>query len=129
MGTLFSLFLAAYLFFYPLPTEALLALPGLGLLMISFSLLTGLVFFLLKGMAWAPLQKGEQNLSPRLLETAKKDKKLLFLYGLIAFLCFGGCFLAFQLLFFVFGPLLLSWPHGSFFWAFLWTLFIAFLIE
>jgi hypothetical protein len=87
-ATLFSLALAALFWFFPLEGNVNWVIVALS---IPFLIITPLLF----AFAWTPLQKGEQNMTPRLLEMVSQDKKLgwgaawLLLFPLISLALFG----------------------------------------
>lgn len=71
MGTLFSLFLALYLFFNPLAESE--TTPYLQLIIGTFAILSLLTLQLLLIFGWAPLGKAEENFTWRVLEMQQKD--------------------------------------------------------
>ena len=73
-ATLFSILLALILGFIPVQ-NGLSA--SFGWILIAFSIALLLSLPLIYAAAWTPLQKGEQNITPRLIERASRDKQLL----------------------------------------------------
>lgn len=76
IGTFFSLIIAILLYIYPLPAEAVTNSPYLAVTMFviaAFFILTQTAITL---FAWTPLQKTEQNLTPRVMEAFKHDRNL-----------------------------------------------------
>lgn len=73
IGTLFSILVAAFVIFYPYLGDATLYATILSIAMIA----TGVIFLLIVPIglvfSWLPLQKAEQNATPRILEMYRKD--------------------------------------------------------
>lgn len=90
IGTLFSILIAGFIFVSPL-TDEKLNTTFLSLVMIA----TGIVFLLIRPLgvafSWLPLQKAEQNATPRILEMYRKDVHLglssawLSIFSLVSF--------------------------------------------
>lgn len=98
VGTLFSIILAVLLWFDPhthemgigMPTRAIMILSSLSFLLL---LPIGLMF------AWLPLQKAEQNSTPRILEMFRKDKHVLIASGWIVIFALSTFVLASDLIY------------------------------
>src|SRR5262249_48876860 len=73
-ATLFSILLAFILGFIPLQNDLS---ASLGWVLVAFSIALLLSLPLIYASAWTPLQKGEQNITPRLIERVSRDKQLL----------------------------------------------------
>lgn len=79
MATLLSLIIAIYLYFNPLPQFAEHAfLFGISIIAVSTFVL--FLFFFIITWSFTPLQKTEQNSTPRLFGLLKKDKHLFGIY-------------------------------------------------
>lgn len=87
--TLFSLFIGALIWFLPLNGNIVEGL-GIAFILIPLFLLTTLIFAW--GLAWGPLQKGEQNITPRLLDMFGRDKNLKI--SVLVLSCFPAVSLA-----------------------------------
>ncbi|MBA3815420.1 MAG: hypothetical protein H0X29_02675 [Parachlamydiaceae bacterium] len=76
IGTFFSILLAAFIVFNPFVGEANLNATVLSIAMLA----TGILFLLMLpasiAFSWLPLQKAEQNATPRILEMYRKDAHL-----------------------------------------------------
>lgn len=92
IGTLFSLVVALFIVFRPLPVENISNLNMLGIILIIISILFILVQTLITLYAWGPIQKAEQNLTPHIAEIFKSDRNLrytnllLFLFLIVTYL-------------------------------------------
>lgn len=90
-ATLFSLIIALALWFFPLSGDLTYAL---SVIFITFPAILLLIMPLIYASAWLPLQKGEQNLTPRLIEMFSHDRTLrltaaaVFLFPLLSIALF-----------------------------------------
>lgn len=75
-GTFFSLIIAIFLYIKPLPAEAITNSTYLAMTMFIVAALFVITQTAITIFAWAPLQKTEQNLTPRIMEAFKHDRNL-----------------------------------------------------
>lgn len=89
--TLIAIVLAMLLFFNPFGSNELLNPTNLSIGIILIGTFFLFIPILTRLMAWGPLQKAEQNLTPRVLDMWRMDRKLrifnlwLFIFPLISF--------------------------------------------
>lgn len=76
IGTLFSVIIAILLYVFPLPTESVANSTFFAATLFIVSTLFIITQTAITIFAWAPIQKTEQNLTPRLMETFKHDSNL-----------------------------------------------------
>ncbi len=85
IGTLFSIVIGLYLFFNPLPKDALENSALFSVLMVIISVLFVFTQTLITVFAWSPLQAISLQLSPRVIDSFIKDKNLRLTNSLILF--------------------------------------------
>lgn len=85
IAILFSILASIFLIFKPLPHENLPGTTAIGGIIIFVALVLFFLFFFTLTHAFSPLQKVEQNSTPRLMGLLKKDKHLLGSYCWMAF--------------------------------------------
>ncbi len=78
LGTLLSIFIAAMLLWMPLYKELSASINTIALLFLGLSFLFPILGAVVNALSWSGLQKVEQNLTPRFLETYNKDKALRY---------------------------------------------------
>lgn len=76
IGTLFSIVIALLLYLYPLPEKLEVNYSLIGTILFIVASLFVINQTALTVYAWAPLQKMEQNLTPRVFAIFKKDRNL-----------------------------------------------------
>jgi len=74
IGTIFSVLAVLLFWLNPYPSDMNFSTGSIEIFMIGGSLLFLLVAFLGNMLAWSPLQKVEQNLTPYILEMFRKDR-------------------------------------------------------
>lgn len=83
MGTIISLIIAVFLLFHPLAQTAVEHSNILGAIFVLSSTAMLLLYCMTVVLTFTPLQKTEQNSTPRLFGLLKKDRHLLASYGWI----------------------------------------------
>jgi hypothetical protein len=73
IGTLFSILAAAFIIFNPLVKDGDLNTTFLSIAMIAVGVIFLLIIPISIAFSWLPLQKAEQNATPRILEMYRKD--------------------------------------------------------
>ncbi|MEM1282500.1 MAG: hypothetical protein AAGG81_02995 [Chlamydiota bacterium] len=77
-GTIFSIVIGGLLIFIPPAKEILPSMAGVSFLLIGVSLLMLLSATIALVISWSPLQKIEQNLTPRLIDLFSNDKQVFY---------------------------------------------------
>lgn len=91
IGTLFSIIVALYLLFNPIPFREDSS-TAFGITLFLVGTLIFLAQFMVSVFAWGPLQKTEQNIAPRVIQAFKSDASLkisnffLFAFLLLSYL-------------------------------------------
>jgi hypothetical protein len=78
-GTILSIIISGLLIFLPAAKDNPLSPSGLSMLFVGISLVFLLSTILIHIMSWGPLQKIEQNLTPRLLDLFRSDTQLNYI--------------------------------------------------
>ncbi len=76
VGTLFSLLIAIFIYLNPIPEDAISQSAIFPVILFSVGVLFIVVQTLITVFAWAPLQKAEQNITPRVMHAFKQDRHL-----------------------------------------------------
>lgn len=76
IGTLFSILIAIYIWYHPLSSEPIQNTGYFAAVVFIISALFVSIQTAITLFAWGPLQKNEQNLTPRIVKTFKNDRNL-----------------------------------------------------
>lgn len=93
-GTIASLIIAVVLYVNPVIPEHAVNGSLIDAAMVATAIALIVIFAFMRVMAWAPLQKGEQNMTPRMLELYKCDRHFVYANFWIIFFALASVVLA-----------------------------------
>lgn len=76
IGTLFSLLIAVFIYLSPIPEDAISQSAIFPVILFSVGIMFIIIQTLITIFAWGPLQKAEQNVTPRVMQAFKQDRHL-----------------------------------------------------
>lgn len=99
IGTILSFIIAVFIYITHIGSEVSVNLPIIGIVLLAIATLFLFIPTLAYALAWGPLQRAEQDITPRILFLFRIDRPLRIVHGILLFFPLISYFIAIDVLF------------------------------